>query len=221
MRALCRAVCLGLVAFVIGAPLLFSRTQELIIDNAKVRVLRVTVQPGKTTEIDHPELESSRRVAPAGKRKDADHDQNISWKQNEARWEPAGSSHSMKLQGNASVDAIVIELKSKGDAQKAAKSPQNPWLVDPKHYKIEFENDDVRVTRVKIGPKESTPLHEHSLNRIVIYLTPMDSQIDPEGKPSEHSAQKAGAVVWGAPARHAEHNLGDKAFEAVVIEPKF
>ena len=227
MRALCKAVCLSLVAFVIGVPLLFSETQETIIDNAKVRVLRVVLAPGDTPKSDNPNLD---RVVVwlkegRGKTYGTGHKVlNEPWGQYEARWldgDDSCDTCQIWSGSKARVPAIVIELKGKGSTLKAANSPQNPWLVDPVHYKIDFENENVRVTRVRIGPRESTPLHEHSLNRIVIYLTPMDFQIDPEGKPSEHSAQKAGAVVWGVPARHTEHNLSDKAFEAVVIEPKF
>ena len=223
LRASFRSICLVVLTSVIGAPVLLSESQEQIIDNAKVRVLRVTIKPGETTEIDHPELnrvivwmqQGSGNVISSSRQ-----GKKISWKQNEAQWEAAGSSQPMKLETNVPATEIVIELKGKGDGH-AASSPQNPWLVDPRHYKIDFENNDVRVSRARIGPKESTALHEHSLNRIVIYLTPMDFQIDPEGKPSQHSVQKAGAIVWGDPARHTEHNLSDKPFEAVVIEPKY
>jgi len=218
-----RSVCLSVLALAISV-LSFSQNQKPIIDNAKVRVLRITIKPGETTTIDHPELNrvvvwlqqgSGKSISANGL------ESTISWKKNEARWEPAGSSHSMKSEGNATVSAIVVELKAKGRGQNTTTSPQNPWLVDPKHYRLDFENNDVRVTRVKIDPKDSTPLHEHSLNRVVIYLSPMDFQIGPEGKPSQHSVQKAGAIVWGDPVRHTEHNLSDKPFEAVVIEPKY
>ncbi len=210
--------------FLVGSLPLFAASREVIIDNSKVRVLRVELKPGEKGKIDNETLDrvvvwlqegSADRLLPGGK------SASISWKQNEAQWETANSSHPMQLKGSVPVAALVVELKGKGGAQRAAASPQNPWIVDPKHYKIEFENRDVRVTRVKIGPKQSTPLHEHSLDRVVIYLTPLNFQIDPEGKPSEHSVQKAGAVVWGGPARHTEHNLSDKGFEAVVVEPKY
>lgn len=222
-RTSSRSVCLSVLALAISVPL-FSQNRDEIIDNAKVRVLRITFRPGETTALDHPELN---RVVVwlqqgSGKCISADgHESEMSWKKNEAKWELAGTSHSMKLDGDAPVSAIIVELKAKGRGQNAATSPQNPWLVDPKHYRMDFENDGVRVTRVNIGPKESTPLHEHSLNRVVIYLSPMNFQIDPEGKPSEHSVQKAGAIVWGNPVRHTELNLSDKPFEAVVIEPKY
>ena len=34
-----------------------------------------------------------------------------------------------------------------------------------------FENDQVRVLHVKIGPGQSTPVHEHTLNRVVTYFS--------------------------------------------------
>src|SRR5579863_8288055 len=217
------SICWCAAALVFGVPLL-SQTREVIVDNAKVRVIREVVGPGETTEYDNPRLDrvavwlqegNGETLMPDGEVK------SLSWKQNEAKWEPADTSHPIGLKGKSPVTVIVVELKGKGDSQKAPASPQNPWIVDPKHYKIEFENDDVRVTRVKIGPKESTPLHEHSLDRVVVYLTGLDFQIDAEGKPSTHSVQEPGAVVWVGPARHMEHNLSDKGFEAVVIEPKY
>jgi mannose-6-phosphate isomerase-like protein (cupin superfamily) len=216
-------LCTCAVSIVLSVPLLAAK-REVIVDNSKVRVVHVLIAPGETTEIDNQKLDrvvvwlqkgSAETILPGGK------SVNNTWKQNEAQWEPAGSSHSMRLQGKDPVAAIVVELKGKGNAHKALTSPQNPWIVDPKHYRVEFDNHDVRVTRVKIGPKESTPLHEHSLDRVVVYLTALNFQIDPEGKSPEHSTQKAGAVAWGAPARHTEHNLSDKSFEAVVVEPKY
>ena len=204
------AACLGVLALAISAPL-FSQNADTIVDNAKVRVLRETVNAGETVATDHHELDRLIVFLQQGS------ESALSFVG--MTLESAGSSDWAKLY--APRTAIVIELKRKGNAPYAVTSPQNPWLVDPKHYGLYFENNDVRVTRVNIGPKESTPLHEHSLNRVVIYLTPMDFQIDPEGKPSEHSVQKAGAIVWGNPVRHTEHNLGDQPFEAVVIEPKY
>lgn len=222
-RPLSSSVGFSVLALAISFPL-FSQNRDQIVDNEKVRVLSITAKHGETIAVDHPELnrvviwleqENGKSMSANG------HESNLSWKKKEARWVPAGTSNPMKLEGDAPVSVIIVELKAKGHGQNAAKSPQNPWLVDPKHYRLDFENNDVRVTRVNIGPKESTPLHEHSLNRVVIYLSPMDFQIDPEGKPSEHSIQKAGAIVWGNPVRHTEHNLSDKPFEAVVIEPKY
>jgi hypothetical protein len=51
---------------------------------------------------------------------------------------------------------------------------QDPVKVDPKHYKVEFENDQVRVLRVHLGPKESIPLHEHP-QCVLTFLTDLTS----------------------------------------------
>ena len=34
---------------------------------------------------------------------------------------------------------------------------QDPIAVDAKHYSVEFENDKVRVLRIKYGPRETCP----------------------------------------------------------------
>ncbi len=38
---------------------------------------------------------------------------------------------------------------------------QDPLKVDPKHYKVEFENDRVRVLRITYGPREKSVMHGH------------------------------------------------------------
>jgi hypothetical protein len=44
----------------------------------------------------------------------------------------------------------------------AAIRAQDPLKVAPQNYKMEFENDWVRVVRVHYGPKESVGPHDHS-----------------------------------------------------------
>jgi hypothetical protein len=96
----------------------------------------------------------------------------------------------------------------------------DPVKVDPRDYKVEFENSQVRVVRVKIGAHQKVPLHEHVLNRVVVYLTDQNgSMTAPDGK-TEIAQHKAGEMSWGGPAKHREENLRDGPFEAVVVEFK-
>ena len=37
----------------------------------------------------------------------------------------------------------------------------DPVSVDSKHYKVEFENERVRVLRIKYGPHEKSSMHSH------------------------------------------------------------
>jgi quercetin dioxygenase-like cupin family protein len=40
-------------------------------------------------------------------------------------------------------------------------SGDDPVRVDPKHYKVEFENERVRVVRIKYKPGEKSVMHSH------------------------------------------------------------
>ncbi len=94
----------------------------------------------------------------------------------------------------------------------------DPLKVDPKHYKLEFENDQVRVMRVKFGPHEGAPLHEHALNRVVTCLTDQNVRVTSKDGKVVTLVHKAGEATWGEPATHKEENLNDTPFEAIVVE---
>ena len=57
---------------------------------------------------------------------------------------------------------ILLFLSNKSNAQDAVK-------VDPEHYKVEFENDQVRVLRITYGPGEKSVMHSH-LEGAELYL---------------------------------------------------
>src|ERR1700680_4612662 len=67
----------------------------------------------------------------------------------------------------------------------ATASAQDATKVDPKHYKVEFENDQVRVLRISYGPHEKSVMHSHPAG-LVVYLTDARGKITtPDGK-SQH-----------------------------------
>ena len=55
--------------------------------------------------------------------------------------------------------------KSRGGDMATARMPQptadDPVKVDPKHYVVEFENDRVRVVRIKYKAGEKSVMHSH------------------------------------------------------------
>lgn len=96
---------------------------------------------------------------------------------------------------------------------------QDAVAADPKHYKVEFENDDVRVLRITYGPHEKSVMHEHPEN-VAVFLTDGDGQFTlPDGKTiGWHS--KAGTVQSDAGGKHLPENLGDQRFELILVELK-
>jgi len=96
---------------------------------------------------------------------------------------------------------------------------QDPVQVDAKHYKVTFENEQVRILRVTYGPKEKSVMHEHP-NAVAVFLA--DGQIKfalPDGK-TQDADVKAGQSIWSPGGKHLPENTGDKPFDLVLIELK-
>ena len=101
----------------------------------------------------------------------------------------------------------------------APTAAQDAVKVDPKHYKVEFENDQVRVLRITYGPREKSVMHEHPPN-VAVFLTDIHSRFTlPDGKTADANP-KAGSTQWDAGGKHLPENLGDKPFELVLVELK-
>ena len=97
-------------------------------------------------------------------------------------------------------------------AQDAAK-------VDPKHYKVEFENDEVRVLRITYGPGEKSVMHSHP-NGVAIFLTDGQGKFTlPDGKTQDQEFS-AGTVIWSPESQHQPENTGKESFEIIQIEMK-
>jgi hypothetical protein len=155
----------------------------------------------------------------------------LKWQAGEVKWSPASGFHYSEIP--SSLDPRVwktpaftgpmlvdIGIKKTGDPSKAPSATLDALRVDPKDYKLEFENSQVRVFRVKIGPRGSVPMHEHVLNRVVVFLTDQNvRQTSAEGK-AEVATHKAGSFSWGGPTKHKEENLNDQPLEEVVVELK-
>ena len=59
---------------------------------------------------------------------------------------------------------------------------QDPVKVDPQHYKVIFENDQVRVLRIHYGPHEKSVMHVHP-DAVVVYETDAHMKMTtPDGK---------------------------------------
>jgi len=96
---------------------------------------------------------------------------------------------------------------------------QDAVKVDPKHYKVEFENDKVRVLRITYGPHEKSVMHEHPAN-VAVFLTDGQTRFTlPDGKTQDAPA-KAGATEWDGGGKHLPENVGDKPFELILVELK-
>lgn len=96
---------------------------------------------------------------------------------------------------------------------------QDPVKVDPKHYKVVFENDQVRVLRITYGPGEKSVMHYHP-DGVAVFLTDGKSQFTfPDGKKEKNNV-KAGLTIWSPAGKHLPENIGEKPYELILVEMK-
>ena len=96
---------------------------------------------------------------------------------------------------------------------------QDPVKVDAKHYKVEIENSQVRVLRVRYGPGEKSVMHSHPFG-VVVFLTDARIRFHLPGGKSEVRTGKAGTAQMTPEETHLPENIGARAFEAILIELK-
>jgi hypothetical protein len=106
---------------------------------------------------------------------------------------------------------------------------QDPYRVAGGHYRLAFENEWVRATRVFYGPHEAAPVHNHPPTPVTVYVYVTDGGVmqfhhvtgeHVAGFTIDRKPVRAGAVrvAHGAPETHDVKYLGDDATEYARIE---
>ena len=95
----------------------------------------------------------------------------------------------------------------------------DPVAVDAKHYKVEMENDQVRVLRITYGPNDRSVMPGHPA-AVLVCLTDFHAKFtSPDGKTEERRG-KAGETIWTPAEEHLPENLGAKRLELILVELK-
>ena len=98
-------------------------------------------------------------------------------------------------------------------------SAQDAVKVDPKHYSVVSENDQVRILKVHYGPHEKSVMHSHP-NTVAVFLTDAKGTFTfPDGKKQDF-AVKAGESQFATAGTHLPENTGDAGMDVIVIELK-
>jgi len=139
-------------------------------------------------------------------RREGDQSTRIEFHRGDVRWRPASGAYIAENIGDHPVRILEVDLKGP-PAGAAPVSKLDPVTVDGEHYKVEFENEHVRVLRIRFGPREKGQRHEHILNRVVVYL-------------NDQTAGKADDVRMAGAATHAEENVSDQPAERIAVELK-
>jgi hypothetical protein len=74
----------------------------------------------------------------------------------------------------------------------------DPTVLDPDHYMTEFENDAVRIVRIKYGAGEESVMHYHP-DSVAVFLTDIQAQMTlPDGSTADIAASAGEAVFNSA-----------------------
>jgi quercetin dioxygenase-like cupin family protein len=198
-----------LLAIIAGVTLDAQTPNNVKIDSEQARVLVVTEQPRHPSAMHEHKMNRVQIFLAAGKMtltSPSGKVEKLEFKAGDVHWSPAGGQHISENPTGNPFQMVEIELKN-APQPKVKTSDLDPLKVDPKHYKLEFENDQVRVTRVRFGPHEKGVLHEHTMNHIVVYLT-------------DQAKGRAGEMRLDGPETHSEENPLDHAVERLAIDLK-
>lgn len=92
-------------------------------------------------------------------------------------------------------------------------------VADPDHYKLELENDYVKVIRVGYGPKEKSPIHSHS-KLVAVHLTDAKGKFTLRNGESTVIEAKAGGIGEDPEVEHTVENLLDQQWDTILVEFK-
>jgi quercetin dioxygenase-like cupin family protein len=97
---------------------------------------------------------------------------------------------------------------------------RDPVKLDSRHYKVELENDRVRVVRIRYAAGEKSVMHQHPRG-VGIFLTDAHFKFTyPDGKVEDINA-KQGEFLWFADLwEHLPENLSNQSAEVIYVELK-
>jgi hypothetical protein len=192
-------------------PMIASPADELKLDTPQVRVLLDTELPFET---EAPRQHPMNRVliylddAHFEQSSEDGRVESYEMKANDVRWSRAGKPYIIENKAGHPLRIVEIQLKTgENGGPRPPETKLDPTVVDAPHYKVEYENPQVRVLRIHFGPHEKSPMHEHQLNRVVVYI-------------NDQANMKAGDIRISPPGTHTEENAGDTPADRIAVEIK-
>ena len=132
------------------------------------------------------------------------------------RYVDGASIAELERASDKSVREIRVELKA---APAAAALSLDAVRVDSARYRVDFENDRVRVVRLGFGPGEKGLMVAHP-PRVLATLTDVSVKlIFQDGRTDERGAP-AGVAAWLEAETLQTENASNQPLEVVLVEPK-
>ena len=115
---------------------------------------------------------------------------------------------------------VIIGIASSAlMAQRGTGSIPDAVRADPAHYSVSFENELVRLLRVRYGPGEKSVMHKHTAS-CVVFLTDQTFNFTLPDGTTEPASVPGGALGCSDGNVHLPQNIGSAAAEFIMVEFK-
>jgi len=121
-------------------------------------------------------------------------------------WIPASTGYISENTADRPIRIRMVDLKGPPSVP-APVTQLDPAVVDPRHYRVVLENDQVRVLRIHFEAHETSAKHQHILNRVVFVL-------------NDQTGGKADDVRMAGAATHTEENASGHPADRIAVELK-
>ena len=182
---------------------------ETRLDTPQTRVIVVTLQP-HTPSIARAGHATNRVIVYLDDgtmtRTDGGQTATIAFHRGDVRWVPASGAYTAENTADHPIRLLEIDLKTPPSGPTPVVA-LDPAKVDARHYKVDFENEFVRVLRIHFDAHDKGENHEHRLNRVVLYL-------------NDQTGGKKDETRIAAAATHVEENTADTPADRIAVELK-
>ena len=192
------------------------------IDNA---VAKVALSAGKPGEVTKPHVHLTNRVMiyfEAGTNTIRYPDGKVApehFRAGDVQWNDAMGTHTATITAAGPVDIVHVELKSPPNMVPTVKySARDPLAVDPRHFKLEMDNNQVRVLRLGLGKGEKTATYQEVFEHLLVPLTAAQAKTMDATSVAKAATYRPGDVQWQMPGTQADENTGSEPYEAIIVE---
>ena len=190
---------------------------KVVLENASVRVLRITYAPGaKSIMHSHPDAiviplvtSKVRFTLPDGKSQDSD------LASESAMYTPAGT-HNPANMGTGAIDALLVEFKTAAPGKAALPTSREGMTV-----KVLAESPRATAFRSTASATFVEPAgSKHDFDQVVIALGPGSISLSIDGKPAKTTWARGDVQFIGRGVAHETRNTGGKPADMVIVAIK-
>jgi len=96
---------------------------------------------------------------------------------------------------------------------------RDPLKIDPKHYHLDYENEQVRAIRLTLKADEAVPLHD-DVDALAICIQECHLRFRKADGHTQDVHMESGETRWLYGDAHATKNLNTNPMEMIFIEVK-